>query len=86
MCIRDSGIAWLLQLAAELDEWDDPQAREWRANIRPLEQALVDRLVSWLPDLTYPVRSGTHSQTAFALGLGLGTHHGRSSIRTIGSR
>ena len=68
---RPYGIAWLLQLAAELDEWDDPQARQWRANIRPLEQALVGRLVSWLPDLTYPVRSGTHSQTAFALGLAL---------------
>ena len=68
---RPYGIAWLLQLAAELEEWDDPQARQWRANIRPLERALVGRLVSWLPDLTYPVRSGTHSQTAFALGLAL---------------
>ena len=68
---RPYGIAWLLQLAAELDEWDDPQARQWRANIRPLEQALVARLIAWLPDLTYPVRSGTHSQTAFALGLAL---------------
>jgi len=68
---RPYGIAWLLQLAAELDEWDDPQARQWRSNIRPLEQALVARLIAWLPDLTYPVRSGTHSQTAFALGLAL---------------
>ena len=68
---RPYGIAWLLQLAAELEEWDDPQAAEWRESIRPLEAALVARLTDWLPNLTYPVRSGTHSQTAFALGLAL---------------
>ena len=68
---RPYGIAWLLQLAAELEEWDDPQAGEWREFIRPLETALVARLTDWLPNLTYPVRSGTHSQTAFALGLAL---------------
>lgn len=68
---RPYGIAWLLQLAAELEEWDDPQARQWREAIRPLASALVQRLVDWLPNLTYPVRSGTHSQTAFALGLAL---------------
>ena len=68
---RPYGIAWLLQLVTELEEWDDDEARGWRANIAPLESAMVERLVSWLPDLTYPVRSGTHSQTAFALGLAL---------------
>ena len=68
---RPYGIAWLLQLAAELEEWEDPQAAEWREFIRPLEAALVARLTDWLPNLTYPVRSGTHSQTAFALGLAL---------------
>lgn len=68
---RPYGIAWLLQLAAELEEWDDPQAADWRESIRPLEAALVARLTDWLPNLTYPVRSGTHSQTAFALGLAL---------------
>jgi len=66
---RPYGIAWLLQLAAELDEWDHPSAKQWRANIRPLEEVLVSRLVEWLPKLTYPVRSGQHAQTAFALGL-----------------
>ena len=68
---RPYGIAWLLQLAAELDAWTDPEAKQWRNNIRPLEAALIARLTSWLPNLTYPVRSGTHSQTAFALGLAL---------------
>ena len=32
---RPYGIAWLLQLAAELEEWDDPQASTWREAIRP---------------------------------------------------
>ena len=68
---RPYGIAWLLQLAVELEEWDDPQASTWREAVRPLETVLVERLTAWLPDLTYPVRSGTHSQTAFALGLAL---------------
>src|SRR5947207_4066070 len=34
---RPYGLSWLLQLCAELREWDDPQAREWSANLKPLE-------------------------------------------------
>ena len=34
---RPYGLAWLLQLCAELREWDDDQAREMLANLRPLE-------------------------------------------------
>lgn len=32
---------------------------------------IVERLSSWLPKLLFPIRSGEHSQTAFALGLAL---------------
>jgi hypothetical protein len=66
---RPYGLAWLLQLVAELREWDDPQAREMAANLRPLEQAALERMNDWLPKLSHPVRIGEHSQTAFALGL-----------------
>ena len=66
---RPYGLAWLLQLCAELREWDDPQAREMSANLRPLEDAAVERLSTWLPKLSHPVRIGEHDQTAFALGL-----------------
>ena len=66
---RPYGLAWLLQLAAELREWDDPMARELAANLRPLEEAALKRLSTWLPKLSHPVRVGEHSQTAFALGL-----------------
>src|SRR5437667_10775803 len=66
---RPYGLAWLLQLCAELREWDDEQAREMSANLRPLEDAAVDRLKTWLPKLSHPVRIGEHDQTAFGLGL-----------------
>jgi hypothetical protein len=66
---RPYGLAWLLQLCAELREWDDPLARELSANLRPLEEVAVERLSSWLPKLSHPVRIGEHDQTAFALGL-----------------
>ena len=66
---RPYGLAWLLQLAAELREWEDPEARAMHANMHALEQTALERLESWLPKLSYPVRSGEHSQTAFAFGL-----------------
>jgi hypothetical protein len=66
---RPYGLSWLLQLCAELREWDDPQAREWSANLKPLEDAAVERLITWLPKLSHPVRIGEHDQTAFGLGL-----------------
>jgi hypothetical protein len=66
---RPYGLAWLLQLCAELREWDDGQAREMSANLRPLEEAAGERLKTWLPKLSHPVRIGEHGQTAFGLGL-----------------
>ena len=66
---RPYGLAWLLQLAAELRSWDDPQAREWAATLVPLEIESAQRIMAWLPKLQYPIRSGEHSQTAFAFGL-----------------
>ena len=66
---RPYGFAWLLQLCTELREWDDEQARAMSANLRPLEDAAVERLKTWLPKLSHPVRVGEHDQTAFGLGL-----------------
>jgi Protein of unknown function (DUF2891) len=66
---RPYGLAWLLQLAAELREWDDPQAREWYAALQPLEQAVTARIASWLPKLDHPIRVGEHNNTAFSMGL-----------------
>jgi len=66
---RPYGLAWLLQLAAELREWDSPEARLWASSLAPLEKTAAARLRDWLPKLTRPIRVGEHSQTAFALGL-----------------
>ena len=66
---RPYGLAWLLQLAAELREWGSPEARDWASSLAPLERAAAARLRDWLPKLTWPIRVGEHSQTAFALGL-----------------
>jgi len=66
---RPYGLAWLLQLVAELVEWDDPQGNGWREVLKPVEQAAVASLSTWLPKLTHPIRVGEHSQTAFAFGL-----------------
>ncbi|MEJ2187285.1 MAG: DUF2891 domain-containing protein [Gemmatimonadota bacterium] len=66
---RPYGLAWLLQLAAELREWNDPQAQAWSRALRPLERVAADRLRDWMPKLANPVRIGEHGQTAFAFGL-----------------
>jgi len=66
---RPYGLAWLLQLAAELRGWDDPDAQRWSAALQPLESEAAARLKSWLPKLHYPIRIGEHDQTAFSFGL-----------------
>lgn len=66
---RPYGLAWLLQLSAELRQWADPQARQWSATLRPLENEVAQRLKSWIPELHYPIRIGEHDQTAFSFGL-----------------
>jgi hypothetical protein len=66
---RPYGLAWLLTLAGELREWDDPQAKTLLAALAPLEDKAAKRLATWLPKLTHPIRIGEHEQTAFSLGL-----------------
>ena len=66
---RPYGLAWLLQLAAELREWRSTDAVAMSAALQPLEAATVKRLMDWLPKLAYPIREGEHPQTAFSFGL-----------------
>jgi hypothetical protein len=66
---RPYGLAWLLQLAAELRQWREPEAQAWAQALAPLERAAAARITSWLPKLVYPIRIGEHSQTAFSFGL-----------------
>jgi len=66
---RPYGLAWLLQLAAELREWKAPEGQRVSAAIAPLEVAVAERLRAWISKLAYPIREGEHAQTAFAFGL-----------------
>ena len=66
---RPYGVAWFLQLMTELREWDDPKARVWQDRLEPLELDIAHSLKDWLPKLAYPIRLGTHNQSAFAFGL-----------------
>ena len=66
---RMYGWAWAFRLARELRGWDDADARAWYAAMLPLEQALRALLLDYLPRLAYPVRTGVHADTAFALGM-----------------
>lgn len=68
---RPYGLAWVLQLAAELREWRDDDAGRWGAALAPLESLAAERLRDYVTRLPWPVRAGEHSQTAFAMGLAL---------------
>ena len=62
---RPYGWAWLLALHAEAMRHDAP----WGAALAPLAEAFADRFRAFLPKLTYPIRTGTHGNSAFALTL-----------------
>jgi hypothetical protein len=66
---RPYGWAWVLYLARELDHLaqSDPLARPWAQALRPLAREIVERMILWLPQATYPVRAGSHGNSAFAL-------------------
>ncbi len=66
---RPYGLAWFLQLTAELRQSSIPEAKVWLDTLLPLEEEIVARVSAWLPKLAYPIRTGEHSQTAFAFGL-----------------
>lgn len=68
---RPYGWAWLLKLAAELNAWDHPDGRRWSAALAPLADVFAEWFLEFLPKATYPVRSGTHANSAFALSLAL---------------
>ena len=68
---RPYGWAWLLMLTAELARNPLPDAARWARALQPLADVFVARLHDYLGKMTYPVRVGTHYNTAFALTLAL---------------
>ncbi|MDB5692026.1 MAG: hypothetical protein JWO81_1089 [Alphaproteobacteria bacterium] len=65
---RPYGWAWLLALHREAQRQED---RCWAADLAPLAAAFADRFKAFLPRLTYPIRTGTHFNTSFAMILAL---------------
>jgi hypothetical protein len=64
---RPYGWAWLLMLHAEAQRHE----AAWAGDLAPLAEAFAARFMLYLPKLTYPVRTGTHFNSAFAMILAL---------------
>jgi hypothetical protein len=62
---RPYGWGWLLKLQAALMALDGP----WAAAHQPLADVFVARFEDFLPKATYPLRTGVHSSTSFAIAL-----------------
>jgi hypothetical protein len=60
---RPYGWAWLLALHGEAAQHPAP----WGAALEPLARDFAARFTAFLPKLTYPIRVGTHYNSAFAL-------------------
>ena len=65
--VRPYGWGWLLKLQSELLAHDDPR---FARTLQPLATAFADRFREFLPRADYPIRTGVHSSTSFALALG----------------
>ena len=63
---RPYGWAWLLALHAEAARHDDKRIADVLA---PLAAEFAQRFHAYLPLLTYPIRTGSHGNTGFALVL-----------------
>ncbi len=61
---RPYGWAWLLKLSTELTLQADDR---WGRNLAPLAEVIAQRFRDFLPLSPYPVRVGTHFNTAFGL-------------------
>ncbi|CAG1008168.1 hypothetical protein BURK1_03492 [Burkholderiales bacterium] len=68
---RTYGWAWLLELARELGQGDDADSRRWSRAIAPLAAAFAARWRDWLARARYPIRHGTHPNSAFGLALAI---------------
>ena len=65
---RPYGWAWLLELQAELLRLGNT---EWSDALQPLAAELARRMASFVKDAPYPIRAGSHGNTAFACLLAL---------------
>jgi hypothetical protein len=84
---RPYGWAWLLELQAELI-----RLQRWHMAVAPLATELAERFIRFFKGSAYPVRAGTHGNTAFAAILALdyartaGTGHLAAAIEAAARR
>jgi hypothetical protein len=52
-------------LAHELTVWEHELASKWLAAMRPLAEVITELFLTWIPKAIYPVRVGTHGNSAF---------------------
>lgn len=64
---RMYGWAWLFQLTLELQNSSDHNLKKLLPNVLPLTKVLSNNVKEFLPKLQYPIRVGTHTNTAFAM-------------------
>jgi hypothetical protein len=63
---RPYGWGWLLALQAEVEQHSGA-IQNAATNMRPLARVFAERFKSFLPLADYPVRTGMHTSTAFAM-------------------
>ena len=66
---RPYGWGWAQMLAAELALHESNAGRLWCEILQPLADTFTARWLAFLPKATYPIRVGTHFNTAFAIAL-----------------
>jgi hypothetical protein len=66
---RTYGWSWLLKLQTELMQLSsvDHSATTWSLSLGPLTNTFVERYLQFLPIAQFPVRAGTHANSAFGL-------------------
>lgn len=64
---RMYGWAWVMKLGEELYGWDEPNAKLWHKNLKPLIDIIIEKYQEFLLVQRYPVRTGVHPNTAFGL-------------------
>ena len=82
---RTYGWAWLLKLAETLHTWQDSTAQTLEQNLQPLTNLIVRKYLAFLPQLKYPIRVGTHTNTAFGLAFAWDYAHtvGNDSLQQL---
>ncbi len=71
------GTSWLLKVADELINWNDPKAKEWLKNLEPLTSFISSKYILVWPQVSKATYTGNHY--ASSLGLSFALDYARSA-------